>query len=286
MICTVLIENTTTDPHLSAQHGFSLFIETGFENLLLDAGQDDAFAENAVVLGKNLTTVDFAVCSHAHYDHAGGFDTFCSLNTVAPVYTYWKKGTEYYSTSHGKPGEQPRFIGFRIGSEHMNRLRFPDRNNPVQVGAGIWLIPVVSHSAATPYKNRTLFASDNGRLKNDTFDHECILAVETEQHGCRGIALFNSCSHNGVINSIESVRHFFPGIQVFSYTGGFHFPWDSGEQIADDDRAGMEALAEYAIRRKILLYTGHCTGGTAFEYLEKICQNRLFRLHTGSVFTV
>jgi 7,8-dihydropterin-6-yl-methyl-4-(beta-D-ribofuranosyl)aminobenzene 5'-phosphate synthase len=72
MTCTVLIENTTSRSDLIPQHGFSLFIETSSTVLLLDTGQDRTFAENASVLGKNLSAVNTAVCSHAHYDHADG----------------------------------------------------------------------------------------------------------------------------------------------------------------------------------------------------------------------
>jgi 7,8-dihydropterin-6-yl-methyl-4-(beta-D-ribofuranosyl)aminobenzene 5'-phosphate synthase len=286
MTCTVLIENSVRSPNLVSQHGLSLYIENAGCVLLLDSGQDAAFAENAAALGKNLSTVDVAVCSHAHYDHAGGFNTFCALNDSAPIYTYWHPGTVYYSTSHCTGGEPARFIGFSIVPVYEKRLRVSRTDSPQPVADGCWIVPVVLHPSALPYKNRLLFIRKNGRLERDTFDHECVLVIKTVQNGRSGLALFNSCSHNGVINSIESVKHFFPGQPVFSYSGGFHFPWDSGEAIAAEDCAAMDALAAYVRSDDIRLYSGHCTGDAAFAYLEKRCGGLLQRLYTGMTYTV
>ena len=98
----VLVENESFRPELQAEHGLSLFIEVpaaessektdaGAEHnrgktILLDAGQKELFAQNAKLMGCDLGTVDFAVLSHGHSDHAGGLPLFRTLNPGAPVY--------------------------------------------------------------------------------------------------------------------------------------------------------------------------------------------------------
>ena len=84
MKITALIENTSARG-LPTEHGLSLFVETAERKFLFDMGQTDLFARNAETLGIDLTTVDFAVLSHGHYDHGGGLKAFLALNDHAPV---------------------------------------------------------------------------------------------------------------------------------------------------------------------------------------------------------
>ena len=72
MFVTVLSDNNGTE-RCPGEWGLSLLIEHGGRRLLLDAGASDLFMKNAAALGKDLKSLDFAVLSHAHYDHADGF---------------------------------------------------------------------------------------------------------------------------------------------------------------------------------------------------------------------
>ena len=83
MRITALLENTSACG-LPVEHGLSLFVE--MENgcrFLFDMGQSDLFSRNALALGIDLNTADFAVLSHGHYDHGGGLSIFLKLNDHA-----------------------------------------------------------------------------------------------------------------------------------------------------------------------------------------------------------
>ena len=69
MRITVLTDNIGRDG-LTGEWGLSFYIEYHGRKLILDAGQSGIFAENADKLGLSLADVDYAVLSHAHYDHA------------------------------------------------------------------------------------------------------------------------------------------------------------------------------------------------------------------------
>ena len=72
MHITVLSDNNGFE-RFPGEWGLSILIEYDGMRILLDAGASDLFLKNAATLGKDLSSIDFAVLSHAHYDHADGF---------------------------------------------------------------------------------------------------------------------------------------------------------------------------------------------------------------------
>ena len=82
----VLLENTSLRQDLLAEHGLSLYIETGEHKILFDMGQTEAFAYNAEQMGIDLSQVDIAILSHGHYDHGGGLKYFMGINQKANIY--------------------------------------------------------------------------------------------------------------------------------------------------------------------------------------------------------
>ena len=86
MRLTTLVENVGTGVCTGA-HGLSNYIEWEGGVILFDAGPDGELLEsNAALLKRDLTAVDTAILSHAHYDHAGGLRRFLELNGHAPLY--------------------------------------------------------------------------------------------------------------------------------------------------------------------------------------------------------
>ena len=85
MKATVIVDNKKSED-LKGEWGLCIYIEYNGQNILLDAGASDLFAENAARLGMDLKAVDAAVLSHAHYDHANGMEKFFLTNDEAKFY--------------------------------------------------------------------------------------------------------------------------------------------------------------------------------------------------------
>ena len=79
MRVSVLIENTARKPGLTAEHGLSLYIETGTLRLLFDTGATGAFAENAVKMGVDLSKVDGLILSTVTMTTAAVWKPFLSV---------------------------------------------------------------------------------------------------------------------------------------------------------------------------------------------------------------
>ena len=85
MLATILIDNIACG-ELKGEWGLSIYIEYNGKNILLDTGASDLFAKNAQKLEKSIESVDYAVLSHAHYDHSDSMATFFNLNDHAPFF--------------------------------------------------------------------------------------------------------------------------------------------------------------------------------------------------------
>jgi len=83
---TVLVDNYPNGT-LQNPWGFSMLIETSNYTILFDTGSDpNALGNNSIALGKDLSTVDYVVISHEHWDHTYGLEYVAEINPGVTVY--------------------------------------------------------------------------------------------------------------------------------------------------------------------------------------------------------
>lgn len=255
MKIVTLMENTACRENLTAEHGLSLYIETGDHKILFDAGQSEAFADNARKLGVDLTQVDFVVLSHGHYDHGGGLLRFLEINKTAPVYLS-RHAFEGHFNAKGKD------IGLNPELQKNHRLFFAD--GETQLAPGLTL----HRLDRAPADASGMTVLEQGMHKTEDFCHEQYLLVE--EAGKR--ILFSGCSHKGILQ-IED--HFRPDVLI----GGFHF-------MKIEDESVLEQAAQKLLQYPTRYYTGHCTGQTQYAYLKNIMADALHDLSTGMVLEI
>lgn len=280
MVVTVLVENTTADERCKAEHGLSLYIEIGGKKYLLDAGQSGAFAENADRMGVGLSEVEFAVLSHGHYDHAGGFGAFLERYPEKKIYAMEKARAKYCSNSGGALHE----IGIPENVYPAYKESFCFVNGAKEIAEGIYIIPHATEGLEKIGKRSGLFQKRGEEIVSDDFAHELSLVFDTE----KGLVVFNSCSHGGLSNILREVQVCLPDKEIYAFFGGLHMKgMKNGEEICAFSEEEVRELAkevkEQGLRR---LYTGHCTGGPGYLLLEKYLPEMLGKLSTGAVIEI
>ena len=257
MKITVLCENTTIDPALTAEHGLSIFIETADRRILFDMGQTNAFARNAEKLGVDLADVDFAVLSHGHYAHGGGLGEFLRINKKAHVYVSSQAFGDHFNGSE-------KYIGLDKNLQSSGRLiPISDHAN---ISENTEILTAAPDRLIRPIEPFGLTIRRGGTLYNEDFRHEQFLLIRENQKSY----LFSGCAHTGVVNLTEV---FSPDV----FIGGFHF--SKLDPVKDHMR--LEEDAERLLSSGCRYYTCHCTGSEQFDVMKRIMGSRLSAVYTG-----
>lgn len=255
MRITALMENTTKREDLTAEHGLSLYIEALGHRILFDTGPDGAFADNANVLGIDLSGVDLAVLSHGHYDHGGGLERFFAENDHAPVFVQKSAFAPHFNRKGKDIGLDPALSG---------NPRFQVLEGEAQLLPGIDLCTLKDSDCIAPIDTDGMTTVRDGIRLPDTFDHEQYLCLA--ENGKK--VLISGCSHKGIFNIAARFR---PDVLI----GGFHF------LHVEDDRVPVCAAKDLLLYPTTYL-TCHCTGERAYGVMKAVLGDCLSYLSCGS----
>ncbi len=265
MIVRILVDNLAADG-LSCEWGLAIHIEYQGKNILLDSGTTGSFVDNAEKMGVDLAKVDLGVLSHAHYDHANGFDRFFAVNDSAKIYIAEQAGERCY----GWKKTLPHYNGIRRGMLKEHASRFIRARGRQEILPGVWLLAHSTPGLEKMGKKAKLYRRQGLWLRPDDFRHEqSLIFAEAE-----GLVVFNSCSHAGPDVIIREAEAAFPGRRVRAMIGGFHL-FRSGD---DAVRALAGRLKECGVEQ---LVTGHCTGDRAYEILHGELGDCVRQMRTG-----
>ena len=266
-----IIDNNTSvhDPALLTEHGLSFFLEKDNTRFLYDVGASDKFVFNAERMGISLSEIDTLVLSHGHRDHTGGLDAFLSVNKHASVYASASIAQDsYYSLRH----EKKRDIS-------TDRALLSESKQFVPILCNRFLTPHVAivYNACSdhpmPKANAFLSVKDSAGERLDNFEHEVSLCIKEP----KGLVVLSACSHNGVLNILDSCCKTMQDNRVLAFIGGAHL-LDGYEALSDLNYFTQTIKTNYPEMR---LVTGHCTGEQSFQTLKDYLGDQLQLFYSG-----
>jgi len=274
LLIRALMENTSTTGNYNCEHGLSLYIETKKHKILFDTGASGLFAENASVMGIDISKVDIAVISHGHHDHGGGLKTFLGLNSQAKVYIHGKAFEKHY-------GNRPSGVMEDIGLDEglLPNERFIFTRDSFVIDDELELFADVRPDRLNPSGNKELYICDGEKAVNDDFKHEQSLIVSEGGN----TVLIAGCAHKGIVNIVN--RFYEKRGRVPEYiVGGFHLTNPSFKK--SEDPSVTDAVGKYLLNTNSKCFTCHCTGIESYERLKSIMGNRIQYLSTGEKITI
>ena len=252
--------------------GLSLAITTVVDgerrSLLFDSGPEAyALERNARRLGLDWATIDCAVVSHGHFDHAGGMPKALQLASTG-------NGGRKIPV-HVNPGMFPR-RGV-VMSEEGDVFPLGDVPSPQELTAAGGEV-ISSDDSRTVLEGTVLVSGEIPRVTD--YEHglpkqvrrdeagnwvpdplvldERYLSVDVKDYG---IVVFSACSHAGIVNVLTDAAGTFGTDHLYAVMGGLHLSGPGhepliGRTVADIGRFGLERIVP-----------GHCTGWRATHAL-------------------
>ncbi len=265
VIITVLVENTVKTSGLMAEHGLSFWIQYGDKNILFDTGQSELLISNAELLDIDLSSADFVVLSHGHYDHTGGLRGVLKKAENAIVYLH----PSSLEPKYHKRDDCVKEIGIESKTRELLYGRVKTEKAFYTRGYNE-LLPGLGITGQIPRSNvfedtGGSFFLDTDCSKPDPLIDDQAMFIDSED----GLVVIFGCAHSGIINTLEHIEYLTKEKKIKALVGGMH--------LLHADKNRMENTIEAIYRYKPdLLYPCHCTGVNAermlWQHFGDICR--------------
>jgi 7,8-dihydropterin-6-yl-methyl-4-(beta-D-ribofuranosyl)aminobenzene 5'-phosphate synthase len=253
-----------------AAHGLSCLITArrGAElhALLFDTGPDEwVFERNATRLAAPLGTIEAAVLSHGHWDHAGALPRALQMilqqngGRNVPVYLHPEmfalRATKAPDGSMHQMEKVPSIdvLSGNGGEVVVTRDEQSVLGDSFHVSAEI--PRVTPFERGMPGQHRQM--PDGSWVLDELLPDERFVSVHVAG---KGQVIFTACSHAGLINVLLAARARYPDVPIHGVFGGFHLSGATEAIIPDT----VAALAQFNLK---LIAAGHCTGWRALNAL-------------------
>jgi len=232
--------------------------------LLFDAGPEGPlYLRNCQNLGVSLADVEAIAISHGHWDHMGAL-----LDVLDDI------------TQHGRLRQVPCHVNpgmfLERGARLTNGQIAPFESGPAPAVLAAHGAHVVNSGEARLLLEDCFYLSGEiprvSSFEKGRPDHLCRQAVDQpwepdplildERYVAvnvqgKGLIVFSSCSHAGIVNVLLNAREVFPDVPLYGVLGGLHLAGAAMERLIPDT---MAHLQQFALQQ---IMPAHCTGWRA-----------------------
>lgn len=264
--------------------GFAAFVKYDGRNILFDTGMDpDILEHNAKALGIDLASVDIAILSHTHNDHAAGFAYFLKVNRRAKIYLP-DDARFFAATGALLPAARDLAANLPVEEQYYGGRQPKMQMKPADMFAGRTGVEAVEKSTEIApgvfliHTTSVLTGSFSGYPPNSPEKPhleglpELSLALRT----AHGFIVVTGCSHSRVEEIVTATKKVTAG-NVDLVEGGFHL---IGYQPDYIQAVARKLKDDLGVRRAA---PTHCTGETAISIFRQVYGENYVRAGLESV---
>ncbi len=262
-IAAVMDNQPSGHKALAAQHGLSFYIQEDSTKILFDFGSGPEMWENGKKLNVPFEQISYAVFSHSHYDHSGGF-RWAEGALKGAIAVYGREDCffqEKYAVKEEHPGQKLyTYLGCGFSKEYVrtNTRQQLVCEDCLQLAEGCWAVGNFQRTADFEQIPPKYVKDIGGSMIPDLFQDEICLALEIGSR--KGLAVIAGCSHPGIVNMLRTVeaRLHKP---VRAVIGGVHLSKAEDKRISRT----VQALRSLGVGFAAL---NHCSGDRICRELE------------------
>lgn len=247
---TVLMDNSQSEnKSLLSEHGLSLFIETDYSKIIFDCGSSCKTSYNANQLNIDLKEADCVVCSHGHYDHAGGYTAMVADGVKSKLIT----GKNFFENKYANDGVKLTFLGTNFDEKFLkeNDISHDECGEIYMIDDEAYIVGEFERSYKKEIIPDRFVKSQGENLIKDKFQDEVAMVLDTD----KGLIVIVGCSHPGILNMISTISQR-TNKNIYGVIGGTHLVEADTERIEytieEMKKMGVEFLA-----------LSHCSGKEA-----------------------
>lgn len=274
-IVTLIENNPGIDPKLYSEHGLSLYIEVDEFKILFDTGQSGNFIKNAERLNVDLNNLNYAILSHGHYDHSGGFKKF--VDKVKNPYKLIV-GKGFFNKKYKFTEEKTyKYIGNSFSEEFVNHNNISIKyieEDIFYINKDIMIFSNFKRNNDFELTNPKFQIKQNKNYILDDFSDEIVLVVKLD----KGLIVIVGCSHVGIVNILETIMEK-TGMPIYGIVGGTH--------LVEANDLRLNNTIDFLKEKKVaILGMSHCTGENAVNRVKEEFKERFLNNITGNIIKI